>query len=354
MSEETVNGNGQTGGGGFSGPRRGDHINVPRTELLAGIAGYEQAAQDDLLWLHGYACDALRGSRSALVEWLGVDWTTIWRIWQGTYGANIASVLERVRHRRQQAVVSGRTGFVETVVTKRIWATCDIARAQNAIVMVTGRSGRCKTHSVREWQRGNNHGRSLYVECPVSGGFRALLESIAKSAGIGIGRNNNDLMAHIERSFDYRHTLIFDEVARLLPNKTSNIAALEFIRRLHDACGCGVVLVATDTFPREMRAGRLSEWFEQLYGRIEVTLAIPERVSRTEAAEICAAFCSGDPSPEMVKEALGIGNSAGRVRLLFTLLRHSAQLASRKGEALDAEHLRSARDFRDSLNRWED
>ena len=337
---------------GFTGPRRGDHININRTDVLAGVAAYPKEAQEDLLWLHGYALDALRGSRSALVEWLGVDWTTVWRIWRGKYDADIASFLGRLRHRRQQVVASSRTGFVETPVTQRIFATCDIARAQNAIVMVIGRSGRCKTHSVREWRSRNNHGRSHYVECPVSGGFRALLESIAKAAGIGVGRPNNELMGLIERAFDYRNTLIFDEIARLLPSKNANIAALEFIRRLHDSCGCGIVLVATDIFPREMRNGRLAEWFEQLYGRIEVTLTIPDKVTRAECAAICEAFAQADPPADLVTEARKIANSPGRVRLLFTLLKSASMLAAAKGEPLSGAHLAAARDFRDSLNRW--
>jgi DNA transposition AAA+ family ATPase len=323
--------------------------------VLAGCAAYEKAAQDDLLWLHGYCLEALHGSRSALVEWLQVDWTTIWRIWQGKYGADIGSFLERLRHRRRQAELAGNTGFIETAVTRRIFATCDIARAQNAIVMITGRSGRSKTHGAREWQRRNNHGRALYIECPVSGGFRALLEAIARASGVGVGRNNNDLMAHLERSFDYRHTLIFDEVARLLPSKSANIAALEFIRRLHDACGCGIVLIATEVFPREMKAGRLAEWFEQLYGRIEVVLRVPDQATRAEVADLCTAFCQGqDPAADLLTEARKIAGGPGRVRLLCTLLKHAALLAGKKGEPLGAQHLAAARDFRDDLNRWEE
>lgn len=339
--------------GGFVGAARGDHMNIARTEVLAGIAGYPQEQQDLLMWLHGYALDVLRGSRSALVDWLQVDWTTVTRIWRGTYGADIAQFCRRVEHLRRRGELSGSTQFVETEVTRRIFATCDIAHAQNAMTMIVGPSGRSKTHACREWQRRNNHGASIYIECPVAGGLRALLDAIARASGTGLNHPNRELMQILERSFDYRHTLIFDEVARLLPARSTSITPMEFIRRLHDLCRCGVVLIATDVFPAEMRGGRLREWFEQLDGRISVCLRVPDRVTRSEAGDICAAF-TPDPQPDLIAEARRIGNEHGRVRMLFTLLRQAAMLAHAKGEPLGVGHLRTAAEFRESLNRWEE
>lgn len=338
--------------GGFVGSRRGDGINIPRTEILAGIYGYTPEQQELLLWLHGYCLDVLHGSRSALVEWLQVDWTTVTRIWRGSYGAAIDTFCSRIAHLRNREQLRGSTQFVDTVVTQRIWATMDIARAQNAMTMIVGPSGRSKTHAAREWQRRNNHGASCYIECPVSGGLRGLMEAIAKASGNGVGRNNADLMAVLERSFDYRHTLIFDEVARLLPARSMAITPLEFLRRLHDVCGCGVVLIATEVFPAEMRGGRMREWFSQIDGRIAVTLKIPDQVSRREAAEICGAF-TDDPQADLIQEARRIANGAGHVRVLFSLLRQGALLAQAKAEPLSAAHLRSAAEFRESLNRWD-
>ena len=243
---------------------------------------------------------------------------------------------------------------METLTTRKIFATLDMAKNLNAIVHITGPSGRSKTHAVREWQRRNNHGRSFYIDCPVSGGLRGLMEEISRRSGVTTGKNNNRLMDALERSFDYRHTIILDEVARLIPStKSANIAALEFVRRLHDVCGCGVVLVSTEIFGKEMRGGRLADWFEQLLGRIEVPLVIPVKVSRQETAEICQAFCGNrEASTELIKTAREIANGPGRVRLLFTLLRHAAMLARGKKDALGAGHLAAARDFRENISRW--
>ena len=94
--------------GGFVGASRGDRINIPRTEILAGISAYTVDQQDLLLWLHGYCLDQLHGSRSALVEWLQVDWTTVTRIWRGAYGADI-SQFEKSRADVEQAEHYART-----------------------------------------------------------------------------------------------------------------------------------------------------------------------------------------------------------------------------------------------------
>ncbi|OGV75493.1 MAG: hypothetical protein A3K18_13480 [Lentisphaerae bacterium RIFOXYA12_64_32] len=338
--------------GGFSADRRGDHMNIPRPEILAGIAGYSQDDQDDLLWLHGYALDMLHGSRSALVDWLQIDWTTITRIWRGKYEADIAKVMAKIRHQRRKAELAQDAGFIETVTVRKIFDALDAVRETNVIALISGASGRSKSHAAKEWVRRNNHGRAYYVDCPVTGGLRALLDEIAARTGVGRSKNNADLCDILSRSFDYRHTLIFDEVARLLPARSNSIVPIEFLRRLHDTTGCGLVLVATEVFPREMRGGRLSSWFEQLLGRLEIPLHIPDRVTRREVAEICAAFCKGDPEPELINMALDIANKPGRVRRLFTLLRHAATIAASRRTALGAVHFAAARDKQANINVW--
>lgn len=338
--------------GGFTGERRGDNMNIPRPEVLSGIAGYSKEDQENLLWLHGYALDMLHGSRSALVDWLQIDWTTITRIWRGKYEADIGKVMAKIRHQRRKAELSRDSGFVETVTTRKIFSVLDAVRETNCIALISGHSGRSKSHAPKEWTRRNNHGRSFYIDCPVTGGLRALLDEIAARTGVNRSKNNADLVDILSRSFDYRHTLIFDEVARLLPAKSNSIVPIEFIRRLHDTTGCGIVLIATEVFPHAMRGVRLSAWFEQLVGRIEIPLQIPDKVSRREAVEICAAFCKGDPEPDLINMALDVANKTGRVRRLFTLLRHAATIADEHRTALAAVHFASARDKQDNINVW--
>ncbi|MFA5636410.1 MAG: AAA family ATPase [Anaerovoracaceae bacterium] len=330
--------------------KRGDGLNVTRGEVIAGIAGYTAAEQDALLWLHGYAMDALGGSRSRFCEWLGVDWTTATRVWRGKYGAGIDQFIERVRHLRRKADITHRTAFVETVVTRKIFQVCDLARDAGTMVMISGPSGRSKTYSVREWQRANNHGRAQYVYAPEAGGLSAFLASLGKSLVISARQTNREIAEAIEKGIDYRNVLIVDEVAHLMPvGRGPTIQTLEWIRGLHDRTGCGVVLVATPLFERQLEGGKWATWFEQLQGRVEVHLRIPATFSRQEIAEICGAFVE-EPDPSLVTTARQIANArTGGVRELFRHLGRAAQAAAKLGEGLTAEHLRSAHRFAQTL-----
>lgn len=330
--------------------KRGDGINVTRAEVLASIGAYDAKAQDDLLWLYGYCVDRLHGSRSALVDFIGKDWTTIWRIWMGKYGADITQYLERVRHFRRKAERTDKTGFVTTVVTERIFKVCDVARDNGSIVMISGPSGRSKTHSVKEWQRLNNHGRSIYVYAPETGGFSGFIKALAKAIGASENRNSPALANTIENSLDYRNVLIVDEMAHLLPGgRTSGIAAIEFIRGLHDRTKCGVIMVCTEIFPQQMAGGKWSQWFEQLQGRMELHLRIPQEFSRREIADICAAY-TADPEPEMIKLAREIANKRkGGVRELFRHLNRASDVAGKLGQPVNAKHLAGAWEFAQNL-----
>jgi DNA transposition AAA+ family ATPase len=334
---------------------RGDGINIARDRMAEKVSGDTEEEADLVYWLHGYAMDKLAGSRSALCEFVGVDWTTIFRVFTGTYGADLGKFCQRLRHLRAREVSRSEADFVETVVTRKVFAALDIARAQNSIVLITGASGRSKTHAVKEWQRRNNHGASLYIDCPLGGGLRPLLDEIAERAGMGSRIPNSMLMDRLKRTFDYRHTLIFDEVSRLLPSgsRTRNLHPLEFLRRLNDIGRCGIVLVATKIFSSQMESGPWSAWFEQLLGRIEARVDIPDAVGRREAFDITAAF-NPEPESELVAAVRKVCNGPGRVRLAFTLLRHASMIAKAKGEQITAAHFQTAQDFRSNINRWND
>lgn len=330
--------------------RKGDGININRAEILAGIAGYDAKAQEDLTWLHGYAMDQLRGSRSALCEFIGSDWTTIWRVWKGKYEADVAKFVDRVRHYRGKAELHGRTLFVETLITEKIMKVCDVARDQGAAVLISGPTGRSKTWTVQEWKRRNNHGRALYVYAPESGGFRAFLEALARALGLSRHQNNYSLALGIEHSLDYRNVLVIDEVAHLIPSgRSSSLQAIEFIRGLHDRTGCGVVLVATEVFPQVLAGGKWAAWFEQLLGRVELHLKIPDEFGRREVAEICSAYAD-EPGAGLIKLAREIANARrGGVRELFRHLNRAALAAKAVGEPLSEVHLRAVYDQAQAL-----
>ena len=330
--------------------KRGDGINLTRAEIMAGIAEYAKPDQADLLWLHGYTTDEFGGSRSRLVETLKLDWTTLWRVWLGKYSADIAGPMEKIRRFRRRAESALRKRFIETVVTQKIMALCDVALDRSVMVMISGPTGRSKTWTIDEWRHRNNHGRAVYVYCPETGGFRSFLEALARALSISPNRSSSAIVQAIENSLDERNVLVLDEFAHLYPTgKSASLAAIEFVRGLHDRSGCGVVLCATDGFEGILQGGKYSQWFDQLLGRIELHLRLPKQFSRREVAELLGGYVD-DPDPELINAARTIANSSTRgCRELFRHLDRAAQVAAECGQPLSAAILRKTKDAADTL-----
>ena len=332
-----------------------DTINIPDNVLIASIKSYAQPHQDDLLWMFGWATAEAVG-RERLCDLLDCDWSTLYRISTGTYGAAIDSFMQRVADLRRRVTDSGPTGFIETLVTRKVFDVLDYALAGDLdggkIVLISGPTRRGKSVAVREWARLNNHGAAVYIDCPESGGLSALFHEIATRCRVGAARKTVDLRDRLIASFGRRRILILDEVARLLPSRDrGNARELEFIRRLHDVQHCAVALVCTPVFPREMASGWLRDYLEQLLGRIAEPLYIPERVYKSEVAEILKAF-NPDPAPDLVALAHRIANEPGRLGVLFELLRQAAALAKRKKEPLNERHLSAAAQRRRNRYTW--
>jgi len=334
----------------------GDAFSIPQNVILQGIAKYTQEQQDTLLWLSGYVRERMGNSKREACQALDCDWTTILRVLTGKYSAGIGNFIASVKHLRAKAE-QGRdsTLFVETLVTRKIFAVLDLAKTANTLVHICGPSGRSKTHACREWVRRNNHGRAIYVDCPVLGGVRALMEEIAHRAGVSIRRRGNDFLDRVEKSFDHRHTIVIDEAVRLIPRgdrgSLRQLQQLEWLRRLHDTRGVGLAFVSTDIFRQEMETGTISSYLEQLLGRIEDPLYLPAKVSLAEAGDICRAF-NEDADPALIRLAAKIANGRGRVRVLFTLIRQAAALAKAKKTPLAVDHLQTAVALRENLHRW--
>lgn len=329
-----------------------DVINIGQHVFKAAIDAYTEAEQDALEWLWGFAFDELHGSRSALCREIGYDWTVIFKIFTGQYGAKLDRFIESIERLKKRAA-GGRAKLVDTIVTERIIEALDYAMEKGAMVMIQGPTGRSKTHTALAWCRDNNHGRAKYVRCLSTGSKRSLVYQLCRVCGIGTsGRKTADLEQRLFKSFDWRNTLVIDEAGFLVP-RHSNRAAIEFVRDLHDACGCGVALIMTDVYVDEMRAGRHAAFFEQFFGRIRYPVMIPREVTKDEVRAAVASY-RPDPPKDLLKTALKIArNRDGKLRTLFEDLRRAQDWADIEGRKnITAEDLEIASEWRLSGGVW--
>lgn len=328
-----------------------NEFNIPMAEIRRGIQVYGESEQDDLLWFVGYIREQKHNSKPIAMQLLSSDWTTISRIYKGTYSAGISNFIDKIQAVRR-AAVSATTEFIPTVVTKRIFDVMDIAKDYGKMVLISGGSGRSKTHSVKEWRMINSNGSSIYIDIPAVGGARAFFKEFGKKLGIKGYHGTQAILEKIEESVDRRTTLIFDEVVRLLPkNKNAVSPVLEFIRRLHDITGCGIVFVATHIFENEMKFGDHKAYMEQLLGRFEEVVEIPNTILKAEVKNICDAF-NPDSDKELYRVALDTATQQGKIRVLFTLMRQAEAFAAGKKEQLNASHLKVAVGARNNRHVW--
>ena len=332
-----------------------DLINIPDNVLQDAIRDYPQEAQDALQWAFTYGRQELGNSRTRLCELLDVDWTTLWRVAMNKYPAGIDGIIERIQDLQRRVQQSGRTGFVQTIVTRKIFETLDYALAGDVkggeIVLITGRTRRGKSESVMQWKREHSH--AVYIDCPVAGGLRALLQEIAGATGINTSRRTSDILERVNGAFNRRRILIVDEVLRLLPTRRGERrpVELEFLRRLHDATHCAMAFVATPTFEHEMHMGWLKDYLEQLVGRIAEPLIIPDKVMKTEIRDICRAY-NPEPDQQLLSLAHGIANEPGKLGVLFKLLSQCAAVGKKKGEPVTHAQLSAAYKRRKGRFQW--
>ena len=327
--------------------RRGDGINISRPEMQGAIERYSPDDRELLLWLHGYAMDALRGSRSALVKAIGGEWAEVAAAWHGR-AETVTGLVERITRMRRRIDLEESTQFIHTEITDRLEMIFNVARDEHEMVLIHGASGKMKTHTALEWRRKVGHGRAFYVYVPGDGGFRAFLEAMAEAFGISRERSNIDIKRAILNTLSRQDVLIIDEFAHCCPNgKSRSVQAIEMIRELRDKIKCGIIILATDGLPETLSSGHLGKWLEQFLGRICIPYHIPDDFSASEIGDICAAFVK-DPETQLVDLAGEIANARkGGIRELLRHLKRSTQVADKRGEKLTFKY--SAASWRVSI-----
>jgi hypothetical protein len=329
-----------------------DVVNIGLNIFKNGIKDYSEPERELLEWLWGYTFDELAGSKSALCTAVGYDWTVLFKIFTGRYEAGLERFCESVANLRKRSEAGGAR-FVQTVVTERIVEALDYAKDSQAMVAVTGPTGRSKTHTAQWWAKHNNHGRARYLRIPSGCTRRTMVQLLCRSCGIGInGKKTSDLEARLFKAFDFRNTIIIDEAGHLLPRCGTGVSAIEFVRDIHDICGCGVALVFTNVYLEEFRHGRLAAYFEQYLGRIKFTVTIPQEVLRDEVSAVVRAY-RGDPPEKLLSLATKLARGRdGRLRTLFEDLQRAKDWATRHGRDLGYEDLKVASDWRLSGGIW--
>lgn len=203
------------------------------------------------------------------------------------------AAVDPLRKRIEETAAREGLPFVETSLSKKIFAACRKAFLKKRILFIFGETQIGKTRSAVEYARIFNHGETKFFRIPSSGGLRALMTEMAAHLVIGLGNTSIDIRRRIFECFDDRTLVIFDEGEECLDTK-SGLAILKFIRELHDRRKCGVVILGATQLRNALRGDYN---LKKLWLRGLPALQLPLRPPVSDLAKFAASF-KLDPAPD--------------------------------------------------------
>ncbi|OOR95809.1 transcriptional regulator [Canicola haemoglobinophilus] len=194
----------------------------------------------------------------------GVSVTTVSQYLSGKYQGNCEELdrkIDEMLERQKAKVVEAKYNaeFVPTLAAKRGMEVMQFAHVEGEINVIFGAAGLGKTQMLKEYARRNSS--AVLIEVDPSCTPKVLLRKIAESVGATARGINNELLDSIVSKLKGSERLLMVDEAELLSTRS-----LEFIRRIHDLSGIGVVLAGMPRLLVNLK-GKNNE-LAQLYSRV--------------------------------------------------------------------------------------
>jgi hypothetical protein len=185
------------------------------------------------------------------------------------------------------------TAFIETDLTRQIFATCRQAFVKGRFTFIFGESQIGKTSALSEYAQ--RHGQTVLARVPAGGGMHHFLAELSVRVGMSPNQSATQCRRRITECFDSKTLLIVDEAHQFFM-KRSGIEVLEFLRGIHDTRGCGLVLCGTNALKAGMARSSAADVLRQIWRRKFAPLQLPNRPSAKILEQFAAAF-NLDPAP---------------------------------------------------------
>ncbi|STO55166.1 phage transposase [Canicola haemoglobinophilus] len=194
----------------------------------------------------------------------GVSVATVSQYLSGKYQGNCEELdrkVDEMLERQKAKVVEAKYNaeFVPTLAAKRGMEVMQFAHVEGEINVIFGAAGLGKTQMLKEYARRNSS--AVLIEVDPSCTPKVLLRKIAEAVGATARGINNELLDSIVSKLKGSERLLMVDEAELLSTRS-----LEFIRRIHDLSGIGVVLAGMPRLLVNLK-GKNNE-LAQLYSRV--------------------------------------------------------------------------------------
>lgn len=216
--------------------------------------------------------------------------------------------------------------FVETPTAERIVSTLAYAQAFGDMVHIFGGPGVGKTTSINRFVQLYPDKSWFATITPASAGLVSALETVAVALGVGaVSGGARRISSAIRERLAQENELILilDEAQHL------SVPAIEELRSIHDASGCGLALVGNETSYARLTGGARSANYAQIYSRIGARLQV-QRPTSEDVDAICESWQVEDAyaRAQLRKLAERPGALRSVTKVLRLITRSGAQVTS--------------------------
>lgn len=181
-----------------------------------------------------------------IAQLLGVSVATVSLYLKGEYKGVVSAIDEKVeqliaRYRDKVTESKYSTEFVKTLTARKAMDVIKYAHVESELNVIFGAAGLGKTQILKQYTKENSG--AVLIETDPSCVPKTLLKRIAKAIGATDTGTNDTLLEAITAKLKGSERVLLIDEAELLSTR-----ALEFIRRIHDLTGVGVVLAGMPAY----------------------------------------------------------------------------------------------------------
>lgn len=252
--------------------------------------------------------------RAWLAKKMGVASSTLGQVINCKYPSSPSEMLDHMGSIitvEMERMGDGTPGYVEGSVHKLVFVVCDRTRKHANFGVIVGSVGVGKTRTLKEY-KARKH-QTLLVEANPNMTPGSLLIELLDQIGAAVPPGlDRKFQAIVKALAGTNHMLLVDEA------ETMTGLALEYLRRIRDKAGVGVVLVGTTKLHAMIKPEHGQ--FNQIRSRVSMWPETIKAITRDDCDEIArAAFSDVGEVPDEVLEALW-DYSAGSARVLVESL----------------------------------
>lgn len=225
-----------------------------------------------------------------VAQLLGVSIAVVSLYLKGDYTGNVAEIdrkVDELIERDKAKVVEAKYNaeFVPTLAARKGMDIMRFAHAEGEINVIFGAAGLGKTQMLKQYAKENSS--AVLIETDPSCNPKVLLRKIAEAVGANARGVNNELLEGIVAKLKGSERLLMIDEAELLSTRS-----LEFIRRIHDLTGVGIILAGMPRLLVNLK-GKNNE-LAQLYSRVGFACDLGNALSDEDLALLATSALGTD------------------------------------------------------------